>query len=85
MAQVTQSNLASTRYAVVLTPDPESGGFTVAVPALAGVFTHGDTIDEALAMARDAIACFLELPEGSAGIAEDRVEAIMATVAVANS
>jgi len=81
---MTGSNEASTRHSVVLTPDLESGGYTVSVPALSGVFTHGETVDEALSMARDAIACYLELPEGAAGIAEDRVEATMATVAVAN-
>lgn len=85
MAEVAVSKEASTRYAVMLTPDIESGGYTVTVPSLPGVFTHGETVEEALAMARDAIACFLELPMGAGGIAEDRVEAIMATVAVANS
>jgi len=85
MAEVTESKEASTRYAVVLTPDVESGGYTVTVPSLPGVFTHGETVEEALAMARDAIACYFELPTGAGGIAEDRVEAIMATVAVANS
>lgn len=71
------------RYAVMMTPDIESGGYTVTVPSLPGVITHGDSIDDALEMARDAIACFLELPDGAAGIAEDRIEAIMGTVDVA--
>ncbi len=71
------------RYAVVLTPDLESGGFTVSVPSLPGCITHGESIDEALAMARDAIATYLELPEGAAALAEDRIEAIMGTVDVA--
>jgi predicted RNase H-like HicB family nuclease len=71
------------RYAVLLTPDVEDGGYTVTVPSLPGVVTHGDTVDEALEMARDAIAVFLKLPDGAAAIHQDRVEAIMATVAVA--
>jgi predicted RNase H-like HicB family nuclease len=42
-------------YTVVLEPtDPE--GYSVHVPALPGVVTSGDTIEEALAMAREAIA-----------------------------
>lgn len=41
-------------YTVVLEPQPE-GGFTVHVPALPEVVTEGETEDEALAMARDAI------------------------------
>lgn len=46
-------------YTVLLDPDDE-GGFTVTVPALPGVITQGETYDEALAMARDAIALYLE-------------------------
>jgi antitoxin HicB len=45
---------------VLLTPDPEDGGSTVTVPALPGCITEGDTVDEALANAREAIACHLQ-------------------------
>ena len=83
MAEIEASREPATRYAVVLTPDMESGGYTVTVPSLPGVISHGETVDEALTLVRDAIACFLELPDGAAGVAEDRVEAIMATVAIA--
>jgi antitoxin HicB len=41
-------------YAIVLEPQPE-GGFTVTVPALPEVVTEGDTEEEALTMAREAI------------------------------
>ena len=85
MPEVATAQVIRNRYAVVLTPDSESGGYTVTVPSLPGVVTHGDTVEEALTMVRDAIACYLELPEGAAGVAEDRVEAIMATVAIAVS
>ena len=47
-------------YSVLLLPDAEQGGYTVKVPALPGIVTQGETIDEALAMARDAIALYLE-------------------------
>lgn len=47
-------------YTVVLTPDPEDGGFTVTVPALPGCITEGDTLEEALAMAQDAIELYVE-------------------------
>lgn len=47
------------RYVVVLTPESE-GGYSVVVPSLPGCFTEGDTVEEALAMARDAIAAFLD-------------------------
>jgi len=45
-------------YTVLLNPDDEDGGYTVTVPALPGVVTQGDTLDEALAMAREAIALY---------------------------
>lgn len=47
-------------YPVVLEPQPE-GGFTVRVPALPEVVTEGDTEDEALAMAREAIELAIEV------------------------
>ncbi|MGE0201019.1 MAG: type II toxin-antitoxin system HicB family antitoxin [Candidatus Melainabacteria bacterium] len=58
------------QYTVILEAQPE-GGFTVTVPALPGCVTEGDTKEEALAMAQDAIsgyiACLIEdgkpLPE----------------------
>lgn len=46
-------------YTVVLTPDYESGGFTVTVPALPGCVTDGRTIDEALERAQEAITLYL--------------------------
>ncbi|MBI4728764.1 MAG: type II toxin-antitoxin system HicB family antitoxin [Acidobacteria bacterium] len=45
-------------YEVVLVPQPE-GGFTVSVPELPDVVTEGETRDEALAMAKDAIEGYL--------------------------
>lgn len=46
-------------FEVVLIPQPE-GGFTVSVPELPDVVTEGDTRDEALAMAKEAIEGYLE-------------------------
>lgn len=82
MAQVLTSPEKAVRYAVVLTPDIEGGGYSVTVPALPGCFTHGDTVEEALSEAREAISCHLDLPATTADIGEDRVEVIMATVPV---
>lgn len=45
---------------VVLIPDDHDGGYTVTVPALPGCITEGDTLDEALANAREAIALYLD-------------------------
>jgi len=47
------------RYTVVFEP-AEEGGFIAVVPALPGVATQGDSLEEARANARDAIKCYLE-------------------------
>jgi len=47
------------RYTVVLTPEPEAGGFSVNVPALPGCVSEGDTEEEALANIREAIGLHL--------------------------
>ena len=48
------------RYTVVLTPEPDGTAYNVTVPVLPGCFTWGATVEEALAMARDAIVTYLE-------------------------
>ena len=48
------------RYSVILEPDPEDGGYTVHVPALPGCHTQGETLEEAIANAREAITGYLE-------------------------
>ena len=42
-----------------MTPD-ETGGFVVTCPALPGLVTEGDTLEEARAMAADAIRGYIE-------------------------
>jgi antitoxin HicB len=46
-------------FSVILEPQ-EGGGFTVLVPALPEVVTEGDTEEEALANAREAIRAILD-------------------------
>ncbi|MCY0885080.1 MAG: type II toxin-antitoxin system HicB family antitoxin [Firmicutes bacterium] len=66
----------SRRYKVLLTEDREAGGFVVTVPALPGCITEGDTVEEALANAVEAIQAALEglrrtgqpVPDGDADI-----------------
>jgi antitoxin HicB len=50
---------ASRTYSVILEPI-EEGGFQVFVPALPEVVTGGDTEEEALVMAREAIELVLQ-------------------------
>lgn len=49
-------------YEVVLQPE-DAGGFSVSVPDLPGCHTQGETVEEALAMAKDAIEGYLETME----------------------
>jgi predicted RNase H-like HicB family nuclease len=46
-------------YTVLMTPD-ETGGYVVTCPALPGLVTEGDTLEEARDMAADAIRCYIE-------------------------
>ncbi len=50
-------------FSIVLEPQ-EGGGFTVLVPALPEVVTEGDTEQEALANAQEAIRAILEFRRG---------------------
>jgi antitoxin HicB len=50
----------SHEFEVVLQPEKE-GGFSVSVPALPGCHTQGETREEALEMAKDAIEGYLEV------------------------
>jgi antitoxin HicB len=47
-------------YTFVFNPEPE-GGYTVTCPALPGLVTYGETLDEARVMARDAMEGLIEV------------------------
>ena len=46
-------------YRILLNKEPE-GGFTVTVPALPGCITYGETMDEAISNAKEAVELYLE-------------------------
>jgi len=48
------------QYTIILHPDEEQGGYTVTVPALPGCITEGETLEEAIAMAKEAIQLYIE-------------------------
>jgi antitoxin HicB len=63
------------RVPVVLTPQPE-GGYTVTSPAVPGLVTEGDSLEDALTNVEDALRATLELYEDTdrpipAGLAQD--------------
>ncbi len=47
------------KYTIILVLE-EEGGYSVEVPALPGCYTQGETREEAVAMAREAIELYLE-------------------------
>ncbi len=58
-------------YRILLTPK-EEGGFSVSVPVLPGCFTQGETIEEAIEMAKGAISLYVEsLEEGGEPVPDD--------------
>jgi antitoxin HicB len=52
-------------YRILLTPENE-GVFSVSVPALPGCFTQGESIDEAIEMAKEAISLYVDSLEEEA-------------------
>ena len=62
--------VARKNYEVVLHPEFEDGGYWVECPALPGCASQGDTIEEALAMAKDAIEGHLEILEETGSLNE---------------
>ena len=56
-----RSSIKSNReYTIILYPDTEEGGYIVTVPVLPGCITQGETLEEAIAMAKDAIRLYIE-------------------------
>ncbi len=49
----------SMKFNIILEP-AEEGGFNVTIPALDGCYTQGETENEAIENAREAILCYLE-------------------------
>jgi predicted RNase H-like HicB family nuclease len=50
----------SSTFTVVLSPDEDTGGYSVTCPALPGAVSQGETRDEALSNIREAMELWLE-------------------------
>jgi antitoxin HicB len=59
MIEVGSNAMAEYSYTVLFEP-AEDGGFVVTCPALPGLVTEGDTMEEARLMAQDAIRAYIE-------------------------
>ena len=46
-------------FRILLTPE-EEGGFSVSVPSLPGCYTQGESVEEAISMAKEAISLYIE-------------------------
>ncbi len=68
-------------YSVVI-HEAEEGGYWVEVPALAGCYSQGETVEEALDNAREAIELYLEVLQEEGG-QPPRDEDVVFRVAVA--
>lgn len=71
------------RYHIILLRDPDTGDWGVKVPALPGCYSAGETVEEALANVREAIALHVAaLSEAGEPIPPDDDAALLATVDV---
>lgn len=48
------------QYTIIMEPDIEEGGYTVTVPTLPGCITQGETLEQCIERAREAIAGYIE-------------------------
>lgn len=72
------------RYTILLHPESEDGGYSVEVPALPGCRTQGETVEECIERALDAIGLWIaDAAAHGEPIPEETVrpEAIVVTVA----
>ena len=73
------------RYSVLLLPEPVIGGYAAYVPAIPGCVSHGETVEDALAMATDAAGLILavmsedgeDLPAEASGASLSSIDVAM--------
>lgn len=58
--ELRELRLSEYRYTIILRPEPEEGGCSVTVPPLPGCLAQGDSLEEAVAMAKEAIAVHIQ-------------------------
>lgn len=68
-------------YNVVLEPDPD-GGYVAVIPAFPGCYSQGETAEEALTNAREAIALTIEDMQANGESIPDPAGELIGKVAV---
>ena len=70
---MTDPRIHTFTYTIVLDRDPNGDGYVATCPTLPGLVTEGETIEETLDMARDAVRGYLEgLQKDGLPIPEER-------------
>ena len=62
------------KYTIILDPDTEEGGYTVTVPALPGCITQGETVEQCIERAKEAIQGYIESLEAAGEPIPEEVE-----------
>ena len=71
-------------YTIILIPEPEEGGYSVFVPTLPGCVTQGETVEEAITMAKEAVSLYVEdLEAHGEPVPEEREHPQALTISVA--
>jgi predicted RNase H-like HicB family nuclease len=79
-----KGNEVSRTSTVVLDPAAGEGGYTATVPALPGVVTQGDTVEQCVERVQEAIALHLAaMAEDGEPIPEEHEKPLLVTVTVA--
>lgn len=72
------------KYTIILEPDTEEGGYTVIVPTLPSCITQGDTVQECIERAQEAIMGYIEsLINAGEAVPEETERPQMITIDVA--
>jgi antitoxin HicB len=72
------------KYTIILEPDLEEGGYTVTVSVLPGCITQGETIEQCIERAQEAIAGYIEsLRKAGEAVPEETERPQMITIDVA--
>jgi predicted RNase H-like HicB family nuclease len=71
-------------YTIILEPDFDEGGYTVTVPALPGCITQGETVEQCIERAQEAIKGYIEtLVMDGMAVPEEIERPQMITISVA--